>query len=216
MAYEELKSSGITANTPQNILLGAGTIHKNLKFTPGTEGKAGSWNFEESLIGATSGGTKLSIVPEFKTIDVDGALVKVKGLDVKIGEKATIETNMVELTPEWIKMAVVGQEGTSDIEGYNVIESKRQLTNNDYIENFGYIGKKTDGTPIIIIFDYALCTTGLEVEGKNKENGVFKATFECYAELSSEADILPYHIYYPTPATTSNAVEQALLDDATE
>ena len=37
-----------------------------------------------------------------------------------------------------------------------------------------------------------------EYEGKNKENGVFKATFECYAELSSEADILPYHIYTPT------------------
>lgn len=50
---------------------------------------------------------------------------------------------------------------------------------------------------VIIIFDYALCSTGLEVEGKNKENGVFKATFECYAELSSEADILPYHIYTP-------------------
>ena len=31
MAYEELKSSGITADTPKNILFGAGTIHKGLK-----------------------------------------------------------------------------------------------------------------------------------------------------------------------------------------
>lgn len=192
MAYEELKSSGITADTPKNILLGAGTIHKGLTYA---EGK---WNFEESLIGATSGGTKISIVPEFKDIEVDGALVKMKGLAVKIGETATMETNMVELTADWIKMAVVGQTGVSEFEGYDVIESKRQLEAGDYIQNFGFVGKKMDGTPVIIIFDYALCTSGFEHEGKNKENGVFKATFECYAELSSEADILPYHIYTPT------------------
>lgn len=194
MAFEELKSSGITADTPKNIMLGAGTLHKGLTFTDG------KWNFEESLIGATSGGTKISIVPEFKDIEVDGALVKVKGLAVKIGETATVETNMVELTADWIKSTVVGQEGESAYEGFDVIESKRQLEDGDYIKNFGFIGKKMDGTPVIIIFDYALCTSGFEHEGKNKENGVFKATFECYAELSSEADILPYHIY--TPSTT--------------
>ncbi len=191
MAYEELKSSGITAKTPKNILLGAGTIHKGLTLADG------KWNFEESLIGATSGGTKLSIVPEIKNIEVDGANVKVKGLTVKVGETATIETNMVELTPDWIKMSVIGQAGESAFEGYDVIESKRQFEDGDYIENFAYVGKYIDGRPVIIVFDYALCSTGLEVEGKNKENGVFKATFECYAELSSEADILPYHIYTP-------------------
>lgn len=195
MAYEELKSSGITSDTPKNIMLGAGTIHKGLTYTDG------AWNFAESLIGATSGGTKISIVPEIKDIEVDGALVKVKGLAVKIGETATMETNMVELTADWIKTAIIGQEGVSAFEGYDVIESKRQIEIGDYIENFGFVGKKMDGTPVIIIFDYALCTSGFEHEGKNKENGVFKATFECYAELSSEADILPYHIY--TPSTTA-------------
>lgn len=191
MAYEELKSSGITANTPKNILLGAGTIHKGLTL------EGGKWNFEESLVAATAGGSKLSIVPEIKNIEVDGANVKVKGLTVKVGETATIETNMVELTPEWIKMSVIGKDGESTYEGYDVIESKRQFEDGDYINNFAYVGKYIDGRPVIIVFDYALCSTGLEVEGKNKENGVFKATFECYAELSSEADILPYHIYTP-------------------
>lgn len=192
MSYEELKSSGITEKTTKNIILGAGTLHKGLKLTDG------KWNFEESLIGATSGGTKISILPEFKTIEVDGALVKVKGLDVKIGETAKIETNMIELTPDWIKMSIVGKDGVSAYEGYDVIESKRQLEDGDYIEDFGFVGKKMDGTPIIIIFDYALCTSGFEHEGKNKENGVFKATFECYAEMSPEADVLPYHIYTPS------------------
>lgn len=197
MAYEEIKSSGITEATPGNIVLGAGTIHRGLTYTDG------AWNFAESLIGATSGGTKISIVPEVKNIDVDGALVKVKGLAVKVGETATIETNMVELTADFIKSCIIGADGESAFEGYSVIESKPQIEAGDYIENLGFISKKTDGTPVIVIFDYALCTSGFEHEGKNKENGVFKATFECYAELSPAADTLPYHIYTPTAASTT-------------
>lgn len=191
--YEELKSSGITANTPQNIMLGAGTIHKGFTFD------GGKWNFEESLIGATSGGTKFSIVPEFMDIEVDGALVKTKGLTQKIGETATMEVNFVEMTPELLKMCVVGDTAAStDYDGYSEIKSRARIKEEDYIENLAYVGHKTDGTPIIIIFEHAICTSGLEVEGKNKEAGVFAGTFECVADISPEADTLPWKILYPT------------------
>ena len=194
--YDEFKSSGITAKTPDTILLGAGTIHKGLEFK--TESK--KWNFEESLIGATSGGTKVSIKPEFKDIEVDGALVKVMGLAVKVGETATFETNLVEVTPDNIKMLCIANSGAAEnVEGYSQITSRARLVKGDYIKNLGFIGRTLDGTPVIIVFDYALCTSGFEIEGKNKENSVVKATFECYADLTPEADTLPYHIYYPTP-----------------
>lgn len=197
MAHDELKSSGITANTPKNIMLGAGTIHKGLTFTDG------KWNFEESLIGATSGGAKASIVPEVTDIEVDGALVAVKGLRVKTGEKATIEVNFVEMTPDILKMVTIGKvEESTKYEGYTEINSKARIEEGDYIEHFAYIGKKTDGTPIIIIFDQCICTSGMEVEGKNKEAGIFKGVFECVADISPEADTLPWHILYPTPVTT--------------
>ena len=128
MAYEELKSSGITAKTPENIMLGAGTIHKGLAFADG------KWNFEESLIGATSGGSKFSIVPEFTDIEVDGALVKVKGFTVKTGETATMEVNFLEMTPELLKMCVVGDVAAStDYEGYSEITSRARVTEGDYI-----------------------------------------------------------------------------------
>lgn len=194
MAYEELKSSGITESTPKNIMLGAGTIHRGLQLVDG------KWNFEESLIGATSGGAKFSIVPEYYTVPVDGALVKVKGLEHKVGETAKMEVNFVEMTPEILKMNVVGDEKAStEYEGYSEITSRARIQESDYIENLGYVGRKTDGTPIIIIFDQAICTSGLEVEGKNKEAGVFAGTFECVADISPEADTLPWRILYPTP-----------------
>ena len=206
----EFKSSGITENTPKNIMLGAGTIHKGLTFS------ASAWNFEESLICATSGGSKVSIVPEFTTIEVDGALVKVKGLTVKTGETATFEINPVELTPDVIKMAVIGDSDTSEeITGYDEIKSRAQIVEGDYIQDLAFVGKTIEGSPIIIIFDYALCTSGFEVEPKNKEASIPKFTFECFADLTPEADTLPWHIYYPTPAGPTSLSADGGADAAT-
>ena len=192
MAYEELKNHGVTADTPKNIMLGAGTLHKGFKFDSSTK----KWNFAESLVGATSGGNKLSIVPEIKTVEV-------KGLDFKTGEVAKLETNLVEITPELLKTTVIGELVDSNIEGYDLIESKANITEGDYYENLAFVGKKTDGTPIIVILDNALCTSGFEGEAKNKENTVVKVTFECYQDVTGDLAKLPYHIYYPTPTTVN-------------
>ena len=191
----EFKSSGITPNTPKTVMLGAGTIHRGLQFTEN------AWNFAESLICATSGGSKLSIVPEFYDVPVDGALVKVKGLTVKVGETASLEINPIELTGDILSMAVIADSKESEIAtGYTELTSRANIGDGDYLENMAYVGKTIDGSPIIILFDYAMCTSGLELEGKNKEAAVPKFTFECFADLSPDADTLPWHIYFPTPA----------------
>lgn len=183
--------TGVTANTPKNILFGAGTIHKNLKY----EGDA--WNFTESLMGATSGGSKLSIVPEVTSIEVDGALVKAKGLTVKTGEAATMEINFIELTKEIIKAATIGADGVSDDAAYDMIVSKANIEEGDYFENIAFVGKTLEGKTIIAILENALCTSGFEQEGKNKEGAIGKYTFESHAELTGDLDTLPWKIYYP-------------------
>ncbi|MCI8285371.1 MAG: hypothetical protein HFE90_08945 [Firmicutes bacterium] len=191
MAWEEFAVSGVTESTPTNILLGAGTLYRNFVF----DAEAKKWN--GAILGATSGGNKLSIVPEVLDIEADGVLVKAKGLRHKIGETATIETNMLEITGEWIKSVIIGETGVSADERFDVIESKALIEDGDYIENFAFVGFKTNGDPIVVIFDYAICTSGLEAEGKNKENSVFPATFECVADLvaGGNTNKLPYHIY---------------------
>ncbi len=190
MSWTDFAVSGVTQNTPKNIMLGAGTLYKSLVY----DAESSKWN--GTILGATSGGTKLSIVPEVANIEVDGVTVKAKGLAHKVGETATIETNMVELTKDWLISTTIGQEGTSVDSRFDVIESSEHITDDNYIENFGYVGFMTDGTPIVVVFDYALCTTGLEAEGKNKEAAVLPATFECYANLAEgKTNKLPYHIY---------------------
>lgn len=187
--------NGVTANTTKNILFGAGTIHKGLKYTEGS-----GWNFAESCIGATSGGSKLSIIPEVYDVPVDGADVLVKGLRVKTGEKATMEINLIELSADMIAAAAMGVLGTSDVEGYDMIESKPDIEIGDYLDNIAFVGKMLNNQPVIAIMDNALCTTGFEQEGKNKEGAVGKYTFECHADPDSDMDKLPWRIYYPQTA----------------
>lgn len=189
-SWDGLHVSGVSDTTPSNIMLGAGTMYKNFTYNDSQKKWSGT------IIGATSGGSKLTITPEILDIDVDGVLVKAKGLTQKVGETATIETNMIELTADYLKNAIVGKNGTSTDTSFDLIESNNRITDDNYIENLAYVGFKTDGTPIIIIFDYALCTAGLELEGTNKEAAVVPCTYECYAPLSEgQTDTLPYHIY---------------------
>lgn len=183
--------TGVSVNTPKNILFGAGTIHKNLAYT------GSAWNFDESIVGATSGGSKLSIIPEITKIEVDGALVAAKGLTVKTGETASMEINFIELTSDIIKTATIGEAGTSEDSNYDVIVSKAAIAEGDYWDNIAFVGKTLEGKNIIAILENAICTSGFEQEGKNKEGAIGKYTFESHADLTSDLETLPWKIYYP-------------------
>lgn len=186
-------NNGITSETVKNIQFGAGTIHKGLKYTAGT-----GWNFEESCVGATKGGSSVKIVPEFYTVQPDGSSVAVKDFKRKTGEKAEMEVNLLELNADMLKASVIGKEGVCDIEGMSLIESKDAIASGDYWENIAFVGETLDNKNIIVILPNALCTSGLTIEGKNGEENVGKFTFECHGDASESLTTLPYKIYYPT------------------
>ena len=185
-------NNGITSDTVKNIQFGAGTIHKGLKYTEGA-----GWNFEESCVGATKGGSSVKIVPEFYTVSPDGSSVAVKDFKRKIGEKATMDVNLLELNADMIKASVVGKDGESDIDGFNLIESKANIESGDYWENIAFVGETLDNKQIIVILPNALCTSGLTIEGKSGEESVGKFTFECHGDANESLVGLPYKIYYP-------------------
>ena len=192
-------NNGVTEKTVKNIPFGAGTIHKGLKYT--TES---GWNFAESCVGATKGGSSVKIEPEFYSVEPDGSTVAIKDFKRKVGEKATMEINLIELTENIIKAAIVGTSQTSDISStdYTLFTSKEDIEEGDYWENIAFVGETLDGKNIIVILPNALCTSGLSLDGKNGEESVGKYTFECHADVSTSLTTLPYKIYYPK-ATTS-------------
>ena len=74
-----LKSHGITAETPKNLLFSAAVLYKNLKWS--------ETQWQGTVLGATSGGTKVSIAQEYMDAELDGATVKIKGAKNKVGEE---------------------------------------------------------------------------------------------------------------------------------
>lgn len=175
---------GVTATTPQNIVFGAGTIHK------GMTKEGGTWT-GGTIVGATSGGSKISIVPEFVDVAIDGANVAVKGLKVKTGETATMEVNFAEITADVIAAATAGTNNAG------VITSKADIVEGDYWDNVAFVGETITGEKIIVVMPNALITSGFELEGKHKEGAVITATFTCHAELDGDLDKLAWEIIYP-------------------
>lgn len=187
--------NGVTEKTPSNIMFGAGTIHKGLKYADG------SWNFAASCIGATSGGSKFSITPEVVRPEIDGVLVAIKNTSVKVGETASMEINLIELSKDVLKAATMGNDGTSTDDDFDLIESKGAIESGDYWENIAFVGQRMDGEKIIVIMDNALCTSGFSPDAKNKEAAIPALTFECHADAAVSVETLPWHIYYPKEAT---------------
>lgn len=190
-----LKKHGITEATPSNIPLGAGTWFKGLKYEEGT-----GWN--GTVLGATSGGSSIKITPEVLDIEIDGAAVVAKGLAVMQGGTGEAEVNFAELNADILKMTtlgeVLGAESEGHIEGFDCIQTKAAITEGDYVEDLGFVGYTADQSKqIIVIFENALCKSGFQLDPKNKENSVVKATFTAYGDIASDLDRVPVRIYYP-------------------
>lgn len=186
-----LAKHGITAATPSNIPLGAGTWFKGLTYAEG------GWT--GTVLGATSGGSSIKITPEVLDIEIDGALAVAKGLAVMQGGTGEAEVNFAEINKDILTMATLGEAVESDADGFDCIQTKNAILEGDYIENLGFVGYTADQSKqIIVVFDYALCKSGFQFDPKDKENTVIKATFTAYGGIDTDLDKVPIRIYYPT------------------
>ena len=184
--------SGITSDTPSKILFGAGVFFAGVTY----DDKAAPTENEikEKLLGATQDGGSVTITPEFFAPELDGATVKIKELQKKVAETASMETSFAELTADNIAHMVIGDVGETTDKKYDVVTSAELSEGNTY-QGFGFMGELLDGRPVIIIFKNALCTSGMNTEGKNKNNAVFKGTFECMSDIAYSTTKLPYAIF---------------------
>lgn len=184
--------SGITQGTPSNIPFGAGVYFSGVtydeKVAPTEEA------IKAAIIGATKDGGSLKITPEFFDPELDGQLVKVKELMVKVGETATIDASFAELNADLVAKTVIGEKGETTDKNYDVITSS-DLAEGHFYSGFGFYGEHTDGRPLIILFKNALCTSGMALDPKNKTNSVFKGTFECVSDIEFGTTKLPYAIF---------------------
>ena len=111
---------------------------------------------------------------------------------------ASIEVNMLNQSVESLKRSIVGKEVEDAlIKGFTQIETKPLIELSDYLDNVGYVYRRSNGKMVIIILENAICSSGFATENKNKEAAVTPITFEATADFSSgKYDTLPVYIFY--------------------
>lgn len=191
----------MTRNTLERIWLGAGTIHKGLTLTTGSTGGNAQFNFEKTLLCATSGGNSLEITSTLYDVPIDGVGIKVYGGVVKTGETGTMTINALDMTPELLNHALFSDltdsQGAKD---YLIGSTGQKIEEKHWIDNLAYVGETLkDRKPIVIIFEKAICTSGAKVDGKSFEASVLPLTFEAYRAYSDNDRMtgLNIRIYYP-------------------
>lgn len=192
---------GMTRNTLERIWLGAGTIHKGLTLATGTTGGNAQFNFEKTLLCATSGGNSLEITSTLYDVPIDGVGIKVYGGVIKTGETGIMTINALDMTPELLNHALFSDLGDSQgAKDYLVGSTGQKIEEKHWIDNLAYVGETLkDRKPIVIIFEKAICTSGAKVDGKSFEASVLPLTFEAYRPYSDNDRMtgLNIRIYYP-------------------
>lgn len=191
-------SDGITAETPQRILFGAGTLHRGLSYNESTH----KWNGKETILCATTGGSSLKIETEITEPDIDGKWVKVEDTMIMTGGTATLEINPAELSVDVLKMCLIGEDMEDVPENYEGVQSTDVIQPSHYVNDLAFVGQLINGDPIIVFFDRALCTSGLEISTGNKEQATPKATFEAVGKLDESHKKIPWKIVMPKPHWT--------------
>ena len=172
------------------ILFGAGTFNYGV-----TISEDGTLTSEGTIFGATKGGGKVSIKPNLVPLDFDGRNVKAVGDFVKAGEEATMEAPFTELLAADVAKYLIGT--VTDKSTAKIVESSEAVADGHYIKGLAYIGRAASGKKLIVVFDNAICTSGLEIEGKKAEQGAATVTFECLAADDATEDKLPWHVIWP-------------------
>ena len=191
-----MKITGLTANTPKNLLLDAGAFFLNYdpaKDTPATA--------QAKLIGATQGGGSFSAVPTVRQHEVDGAPANTKGLETIDGWVVTMVANVKEVTITSLKTALgaVKVENTiaSGPEGYSKMTGKDKIEDSDYSDNITWIGKlKGSEKPVMIVISNALSVNGLNLTVADKNEAVIPITLTGHYTLD-DLETPPYEIIYP-------------------
>lgn len=176
---------GYTSATPNNLLIDSGALYKNYGLAT------------EALIGATAGGNELNIIVKTRDVKVDGIKGSAKGLRFITDTEVTLKTNMIEVTEDILKMALLGTTDTTSSADYDIITGKTYIADTDYIDNIALVGKLSGSQkPVIIILKNVLNTDGLKFKTEDDKDNVLPITFSAFIDPTTP-DVLPYEIRYP-------------------
>lgn len=195
--------TGLTATSPEKLLLDAGAFFKN--FTVGTDTYA-SAVAAGKLLGATQGGGNFSALPTMRRIEVDGAKSPTKGLQTIDEWIVTIVANVKEISEDVLVAALATGSAVDGPAGYRKITASNDVSAGNYIDNITWVGRLSGSNiPVIIVVKNALSTAGLTLTMADKAEAVAPITFTGHFDAAT-LDEPPFEIYYPTTDVVNGSI----------
>lgn len=185
--------TGLTANTPDKLLLDAGAFFKNYDLTKTYDQQASG-----ALIGATAGGGSFSAIPTVRKIEVDGGKENVEQLQTIDGWVVTLTANVKEVTVDTLKLALgAAESATSTAPAGTKITGKSDFESTDYLTNITWVGRLSGSqSPVVIVIKNAISLNGLSMTMADKSEATIPVTITGHYDLS-DLDTPPFEIYYP-------------------
>jgi len=175
---------GYTPATAQHLLIDAGAIYTNY-------GLAG-----EKLLGATSGGNEFDVKVKTRDVKVDGLKGSVKGLTRIVSTDVTMKVNMLEVTAETLRIALMGVIDSTGTD-YDVITGKTEILLTDYIDNIALVGRISGSAkPVVIMLKNALSSDGLKFSNKDSADNILPIAFTASIDPNTPT-VSPYEIRFP-------------------
>ena len=184
---------GITSNTPQKLLLGAGAFYKNFNVNTDTPATASA-----KLLGATDGGGTFAVTNNIRQVSVDGLPGDVKGYKVSDGYTVTLTANVKEITADNIKLAIGAASATTMTTISATKITGKDIEDSDYIDNITWAGTLSGSDkPVYIVLKNALSLNGLNISVADKSEAVLPITLNGHYD-PSDLDTPPFEVIYPT------------------
>lgn len=186
--------NGARPGSSKNLVIGPGIITRGFDPTTFDPKDRSTWG---EFIGATKGGNQIDVETEWHTVEVDGALGTVEGMEWLVSANAKLSTSLLEMTPEALQMKLPAFTITSQDENYNKIHHSGSIapTGSETIAIFGSITGKS--IPVVFVLERARCTDTFQLPlGTGKDDVVLQAEFQSRYDESSMT-IIPFYILYP-------------------
>ena len=193
-------ASGVTNSTASRLVIDAGVLYKNIDIASLEDGTASTpvadAQASGTLIGATRGGNTFTAGRTLREMEADGKLGPTKGFKRRETVEATLQTNILEMTPSILADVLAGAD-TETAGSFDKITGGPVETT-DYIDNIALFGTHTRGTDdtdaVVIVLENVLVMESPEFALEDENELVLPVTFNAHFDPTTP-NTEPYAIY---------------------
>lgn len=190
------RSTGITGNTPQRLIYGAGVVIRDYV-------KAQSVSSQESnFMGATKGGSELTLVQELVYPEIDGALGKIKGTARLKQDTAKVAITFIDIDLDTLLDGLPGAEATDNGNGTVSVTRSRHPEATDHNTNIAVITDHaaSDGSVGFILSNPL--ETGDITLGFSDDFSELALEWEAHYDAATP-DTRPWELIFPSASVVS-------------